>query len=80
LFTHQGPARFLVIEAIGAAFGVAAIIASGPIADRFGRRTLLGASAVAIAAFSGFAPQLLDGGDFGEAVFMILGFVLLGLS
>ncbi|MGL4285189.1 MAG: MFS transporter [Phreatobacter sp.] len=80
LFTQQGPARFLVIEAIGAAFGVAAIIASGPIADRFGRRTLLGASAVAIAAFSGFAPQLLDGGELGEAIFMILGFVLLGLS
>ena len=41
---------------------------------------MLGASAVAIAAFSGFAPQLLDGGDVGEAVFMILGFILLGLS
>ncbi|MFY0100006.1 MFS transporter, partial [Acinetobacter baumannii] len=28
----------------------------------------------------GFAPQLLDGGELGEAIFMILGFVLLGLS
>jgi MFS family permease len=80
LFTREGPDRFLVIEAIGAAFGVAAIIASGPIADRVGRRTLLGASAAAIAAFSGFAPQLLDGGSVGEAIFMILGFILLGIS
>lgn len=80
LFTQETPERFLVIEAIAAAFGVAAIIASGPIADRVGRRTLLRASAVAIAAFSGFAPQLLDGGGLGETVFMILGFILLGIS
>src|ERR1700692_4728320 len=79
LFTQEAPDQFLVIEAIGAAFGVLAIIASGPIADRVGRRTLLGASAVAIAAFSGFAPQLLNGGDVGEPIFMILGF-LLGIS
>ena len=80
LFTQQGPARFLVIEMIAAAIGVLAIVASGPLADRLGRRNLLGASAVAIAAFSGFAPQLLDGGDVGELVFMIVGFILLGLS
>jgi MFS family permease len=80
LFTRQPPARFLVIELIGAAVGVVAIIVSGLIADRMGRRTLLGATAGAIAAFSGFAPQLLDGGDIGEAIFMILGFILLGLS
>lgn len=80
LFTNEGPGRFLIIETIAAAFGAIAIIASGKIADRVGRRTLLGASAVAIAAFSGFAPQLLDAGDIGETFFMILGFVLLGIS
>lgn len=80
LFTQEGPARFLLIEAVGAVFGLAAIVASGIIADRIGRRTLLGGSAMAIAAFSGFAPQLLDGGVVGETAFMILGFVLLGLS
>jgi MFS family permease len=80
LFTKETPERFLVIEAIAAAFGVVAIIASGPIADRVGRRTLLGASAATIAAFSGFAPQLLDGGGVGETVFMVVGFILLGLS
>ncbi|MBR1219336.1 MFS transporter [Bradyrhizobium sp. U87765 SZCCT0131] len=80
LFTRQPPARFLVIEAAAAVAGVLAIIASGMLADRYGRRTLLAISAAAIAAFSGFAPQLLDGGDVGEVIFMVLGFVLLGLS
>ena len=37
-------------------------------------------TAGAIAAFSGFAPQLLDGGDVGESIFVLLGFILLGLS
>jgi MFS family permease len=80
LFTQEGPGRFLIIETIAAVFGVVAIVASGRIADEVGRRTLLGASAVAIAAFSGFAPQLLDAGPVGEAFFMILGFILLGIS
>jgi MFS family permease len=80
LFTKETPERFLVIETIAAAFGVVAIIVSGPIADRVGRRTLLGASAATIAAFSGFAPQLLDNGGLGETVFMVVGFILLGLS
>jgi MFS family permease len=80
LFTRQVPARFLLIEAASATAGVAAMIASGLIADRVGRRTLLIVSAAAIAAFSGFAPQLLDGGDVGEIIFMALGFALLGIS
>ena len=80
LFTDETPVRFLMIEAIAAVFGIGTIIASGALADRFGRRTLLAATAAAIAAFSGFAPQLLDAGQIGEAAFMILGFALLGLS
>jgi len=80
LFTDETPVRFLVIEAIAAALGIAAIVASGYLADRFGRRAVLGVTAAAIAAFSGFAPQLLDAGEFGEAAFMFVGFVLLGLS
>lgn len=80
LFTEETPARFLAIEAITAVVGVFAIIASGYLADRVGRRTVLGVTAAAIAAFSGFAPQLLGAGEMGEAVFMILGFLLLGLA
>lgn len=80
LFTTEAPTRFLIIEIVGALFGVAAIVASGIIADRVGRHKLLLGSAVAIAAYSGFAPQLLDRGTGGETIYMILGFVLLGLS
>ncbi|MBP2299786.1 MFS transporter [Azospirillum picis] len=80
LFTQEATASFLLIEVIAAVFGVAAIVASGYIADRVGRRTLLGSCAAAIAVFSGFAPLLLNAGQVGELVFMVLGFVILGLS
>ena len=80
LYTGQTPSRFLIIEMLGAMVGVAAIVASGVIADRVGRRTILTITAAAIAAFSGFAPQMLNGGEIGQIVFMLLGFVLLGLS
>jgi MFS family permease len=80
LFTDQDIARFLLIEIVSAMFGVGAIIVSGVLADRIGRRTLLAYTAAAIAAFSGFAPQLLNGGSVGEILFMVSGFILLGLS
>jgi MFS family permease len=56
------------------------MIVSGYVADKVGRRTLLTGSAIAIAVFSGFAPQMLDGGIVGELAFMVTGFILLGLS
>lgn len=80
LFTEQDVVRFLAIQMIGALVGVLACLASGPIADRWGRRPLLMATAIAIAVFSGFAPQMLDGGSIGQTVYMVLGFILLGLS
>ena len=80
LFAQEDPARFLVIEMIGAVTGVLAMLASGILADRMGRRTVLAVSAVLIGAYSGFAPQLLNAGPAGEAVYMLLGFVLLGLA
>jgi len=75
-----GTLRFLILEAGGAVVCVLAIMASGFIADRVGRRAVLGVSAVLIGAYSGFAPQLLGAGELGEAVYMLGGFVLLGLS
>lgn len=80
LFTTESPARFLMIELAAAALGLLAVAASGPIADRIGRHALLSITAGAVAAFSGFAPQLLGAGEMGEIVFMSLGFVILGLS
>ncbi len=80
LFTHEVAARFLMVEILGAMVCVAAIVASGLIADRVGRRSLLGFSAAGIAVYSGFAPQLLNLGEVGAGAFMILGFILLGLA
>ena len=80
LFTRDATVRFLGIEMVGAAVGVLAILASGILADKFGRRNVLGVSAVLIGAYSGFAPQLLSQGNAGEMVYMILGFALLGLA
>lgn len=81
LFTQSSVASFLVIEMFAAMLGTLAVVASGMIADRIGRRTLLIFTAGAIAAFSGFAPQLLESGnEISEMIFMFVGFILLGLS
>ena len=80
LFTEESPARFLVIETCAGIIGIICIALSGVLADRIGRYTLLSITAGAIAAFSGFAPQMLDAGPAGEIAFMVLGFILLGLS
>ena len=57
-----------------------AIWLSGWLADRVGRRRLLGAMAVLIGLFSLVTPWLLGAGVAGNNVFLLLGFVLLGLS
>ncbi len=80
LFTDQSPARFLIIEVVGAIVGLFAVLTSGFIADQFGRRTLLAWSAVLIGVFALVAPLLLSGGELGELLYMIVGFILLGLS
>lgn len=80
LYTQQSISQFLVVQVIGAALAAGSVVASGLIADRLGRRRTLGTFAVMIAVFSGFAPTLLDGGTLGQDVFILLGFVLVGLS
>ena len=80
LYTTEHTLRFLLLETAGAAICVLAIMASGILANRVGRRMVLAFSAILIGAYSGFAPQLLGAGAVGEAVYMIAGFVLLGLS
>jgi MFS family permease len=80
LTSGEKPVRFLIIETVCAAIGVVAIMLSGLIADRIGRRTLLGISAGLIGVYSGFAPQLLSKGSGGEWTYMVLGFILLGLA
>ena len=80
LYTEQPLERFLGIEMIGACVGILAIIVSGFVADQVGRRSLLAYSALGIGIFSIAAPLLLSGGDLPEVAFMVLGFILLGLS
>ena len=80
LYSTQSVSEFLVVEIIGAFLGAGGIVASGAIADTIGRRNTLGILAILIAVFSGFAPTLLSGGALGEDVYLMLGFVLLGLS
>ncbi|RST49127.1 MFS transporter [Variovorax sp. DXTD-1] len=80
LYSDQSITEFLVVQMIGAVLCAGGMVASGLIADRVGRRFTLGGLAGMIAVFSGFAPTLLDGGHIGQDIFILLGFVLLGLS
>ncbi|MDY8110216.1 MFS transporter [Fulvimarina sp. 2208YS6-2-32] len=80
LFTDENVTHFLIIEGIGAAVCSVAIVASGLLADRYGRRTLIFVTAIGIAVFSGLAPMLLGQGQLGEVVYMGAGFILLGLA
>jgi MFS family permease len=80
LFSKQSVTEFLGVQIVGGFLGAAGIVGSGLIADRIGRRATLAVLAGLIAVFSGFAPTLLDGGTLGQDVFLLVGFVLLGLS
>jgi MFS family permease len=80
LFTHEHATAFLRIEMLGAVIGILGIMASGVIADRINRRNHLALCALLIAGFSLLAPRLLNGGRWGEATFLLVGFAILGLS
>lgn len=80
LYSTRSLSAFLVIQVIGGALMACGVIASGLIADRFGRRTTLGACALLIALLSALVPMLMNGGDAGQNAFILLGFSLLGLS
>jgi MFS family permease len=80
LFSNQSVTAFLAVQIVAAFLGAGGVVASGLIADRLGRRQTVGLFAALIAVFSGFAPTLLDGGTLGQDVFIVVGFILLGLS
>lgn len=80
LYTSETLTFFLNLTAISAAIGLLSVVASGYLSDIFGRRRLLLWGAVAIGAFSLLAPVLLRGGATGESAYMIIGFIILGLS
>lgn len=80
LYENEGVEGFMKMELLGAAFAALAMPMSGLIADQVGRRRFLGTLAIAIGVFALFAPMMLDGGKPGQAAFILIGFVLLGLS
>lgn len=80
IYSTRSISDFLQLQMVGAVLAAISIVASGLLADRVGRRTTLGTTAALIAVFSGFVPMLMDGGDTGQNVFLLVGFVLLGLS
>lgn len=80
LYSEQSVGEFMGVALWGAVLAAAAMPLSGWVADRIGRRRMLGGVAVLIAAFSLAIPSLLGGGVAGEDIFILVGFVLLGLS
>ena len=80
IYTDQSTGDFLLMQLGAAVVGAIGIMLSGLIADRIGRRNLLGTCAVLIALFSFVTPMLLGGGEGGETTFVVVGFGLLGLS
>jgi MFS family permease len=80
LYDTRSMADFLVVQMCGGGLAILGVLASGIIADKFGRRNTLGTLAALIALFSGFVPTLMDGGDTGQNIFILVGFLLLGMS
>ena len=80
MYSDQPITQVLGVQIVGAFLAAGAVMVSGRLADRVGRRNLLGSMAVLIGVFSFLTPWLLGGGTFGNNLFLLVGFVLLGLS
>ena len=80
LHPSQSIEHVLFMQIMGAFLAIVAMAVSGAVADKLGRRTTLGATACLIAVYSGFTPMLLGGGAASQNTFILLGFMLLGLS
>jgi MFS family permease len=80
LYDTRSMADFLQVQMWGGGLAIVGVLVSGLIADKFGRRNTLGTLAALIALFSGFVPTLMDGGAAGQNTFILVGFLLLGMS
>ena len=79
LYSERSMTEVLGVQIVGAFLAAGAVAVSGKLADHVGRRTLLGSMAVLIGLFSLATPWLLDS-EGGSNIFLLAGFVLLGLS
>jgi MFS family permease len=80
LYGGQSAGEFLLVQVLGAAVGAVAILLSGLMADKIGRRSQLMVGAILIAIFSFSAPFLLDSGGRGQDAYILIGFFVLGLT
>jgi MFS family permease len=80
LYDTRSMADFLMVQVWGGFLAIGGVLVSGLVADKFGRRNTLGTLAALIALFSGFVPTLMDGGVAGQNAFILIGFLLLGMS
>lgn len=80
MYSEQEIGEVLQVQIIGAVLAAGAIVFSGWLADRVGKRILLGTMAVLIGLFSFATPWLLGAGTVGNNLFLLTAFVLLGLS
>ena len=70
----------LSIQVLGGFIGILAVMASGLIAGRFGKRPTVGLMAILIGVFALFAPLLMNGSAAMQNAFILIGFALLGVS
>jgi MFS family permease len=80
IYSDQPVTNVLRVQMLGAVLACIAMVASGWLADRFGRRNTLGTMAALICVFSLVSPWMLGNGQAGNNAFLIIGFILLGLS
>lgn len=80
MYSEQSIGDVLEVQIIGAMLAAVAVMFSGWLADRVGRRILLGSMAVLIGLFSFATPWLLGAGTVGNNIFLLTSFLLLGLS
>lgn len=80
MYSEQSIDDVLKVQIVGALLAAVAIMFSGWLADRIGRRILLGTMAVLIGLFSFATPWLLGAGTVGNNLFLLTSFILLGLS
>ncbi len=76
LYTDQAIADILLIQLLGGGLAIVTVILSGVLADRYGRRWVTATSTVMISALCLTIGTLEE----NPATFILLGFVLLGLS